>query len=106
MKYYEIATLKTVIFGTGKAAPAIEAWVKEAVAGRLLGAFAADIGALNEIYVLRGFDSLDTMEAQLEKYTNSPGRKALADLPPSHHAKMEIRDVEYVFDPTPASVLA
>ena len=28
MRFYEIATLKTVIFGTGKAAPAVEAWVK------------------------------------------------------------------------------
>ena len=38
MSFYEIATLKTVIFGTGKAAPAIEAWVKAPDArGRLLG---------------------------------------------------------------------
>ena len=40
MKFYEIATLDTVIFGGGKAAPAIEAWVKAPEArGTLLGAF-------------------------------------------------------------------
>lgn len=59
MTFYEIATLKTVIFGAGKAAPGIEAWVNAPEArGRLLGAFATDIGPLNEVLVLRGFDSL------------------------------------------------
>lgn len=59
MTFYEIATLKTVIFGAGKAAPGIEAWTTAPEAkGRLLGAFAADIGPLNEVLVLRGFDSL------------------------------------------------
>ena len=60
MRFYEIATLKTVIFGTGKAAPAVEAWVK-AGKGRLLGAFGLDIGALNEVNVFRGFESLDEL---------------------------------------------
>ena len=65
MSFYEIATLKTVIFGTGKAAPKIEAWLNAPDArGRLLGAFASDIGALNEIYVLRGFTSLDDLAAE------------------------------------------
>ena len=72
MSFYEIATLKTVIFGTGKAAPAIEAWVKAPEAkGRLLGAFASDIGALNEIYVLRGFDSLDELAAERDRALRS-----------------------------------
>ena len=39
MRFYELATLKTVIFGTGKAAPGVEAWVNAPEArGRLLGA--------------------------------------------------------------------
>jgi hypothetical protein len=72
MKYYEIATLGTVIFGAGKAAPAIEAWVKAPEAkGRLLGAFASDIGALNEVYVLRGFDSLDELAAERDRALRS-----------------------------------
>ncbi len=63
MTCYEIATLKTVIFGAGKAAAGLEAWLK-AGTGRLLGAFGTDIGPLNEILVLRGFDSLDQMMAE------------------------------------------
>jgi len=63
MTCYEIATLKTVIFGAGKAAAGLEAWLK-AGAGTLLGAFATDIGPLNEVFVLRGFDSLDAMMAE------------------------------------------
>lgn len=59
MTFYEIATLKTVIFGAGKAAPGIEAWVNAPEGGgRLLGAFATEIGPLNEVLVLRAFASL------------------------------------------------
>ncbi|MFT3975360.1 MAG: NIPSNAP family protein [Amaricoccus sp.] len=72
MKVYEIATLKTVIFGAGKAAPAIEAWVTAPEArGALLGAFGSDIGALNEVYVLRGFDSLDDLAAERDRALRS-----------------------------------
>src|SRR5262249_26592001 len=72
MKFYEIATLKTVIFGAGKAAPAIEAWVKAPEAkGTLLGAFASDIGALNEVYVFRGFDSLEDLAAERDRALRS-----------------------------------
>lgn len=72
MKVYEIATLKTVIFGAGKAAPAIEAWVKAPEArGTLLGAFGSDIGSLNEVYVLRGFDSLDDLAAERDRAIRS-----------------------------------
>ncbi|MCP1198324.1 NIPSNAP family protein [Notoacmeibacter sp. MSK16QG-6] len=66
MTYYEIATLKTVIFGAGKAAPGIERWLGEG-AGTLLGAFATDIGPLNEVLLLRSFDSLDEMMAERER---------------------------------------
>jgi hypothetical protein len=72
MKYYEIATLKTVIFGAGKAAPAIEAWATAPEArGRLLGAFAADIGALNEVYLLRGFETLKDLESERDRVWRS-----------------------------------
>ena len=63
MTHYEIATLKTVIFGAGKAAAGLEAWLG-AGTGTLLGAFATDIGPLNEVYVLRGFDTLEAMMAE------------------------------------------
>ena len=72
MTYYEIATLKTVIFGAGKAAPGIEAWVKAPEAkGTLLGAFGSDIGSLNEVYVLRGFESLDELAAERDRALRS-----------------------------------
>ena len=63
MTHYEIATLKTVIFGAGKAAAGLEAWLG-AGTGTLLGAFATDIGPLNEVFVLRGFDTLEAMMAE------------------------------------------
>ncbi len=62
MQFYEIATLKTVIFGAGKASDGLQAWLNAPAAkGTLLGAFGTDIGSLNEVYILRGFNSLDDM---------------------------------------------
>ncbi|MBD3763857.1 MAG: NIPSNAP family protein [Rhodobacterales bacterium] len=60
MSLYELATLDTVIFGAGRAAPGIEAWVA-AGQGRLCGAWSTDIGTLNRVFVLRAFDSLGQM---------------------------------------------
>lgn len=72
MKFYEIATLDTVIFGGGKAAPAIEAWVKAPEAkGTLLGAFGTDIGTLNRVLLLRGFDTLEDLTGERERALRS-----------------------------------
>ena len=72
MSYFELTTLKTVIFGAGKAGAGIEAWVGDADArGRLLGAWNSDIGGLNEVTLLRGFDSLDDMMAERERMHRS-----------------------------------
>lgn len=58
MTYYELATLSTVIFGAGKAAPGIEAYLREPqTKGTLLGAWSSDIGQLNQIYILRSFET-------------------------------------------------
>lgn len=66
--HYELATLDTVIFGAGKAAPGIEAWVAAPGAkGRLLGAWGTDIGRLNRIWLLRAFDSAEDMLAERER---------------------------------------
>ncbi|ATN37164.1 hypothetical protein ACO34A_25710 (plasmid) [Rhizobium sp. ACO-34A] len=70
MNLYELATLDTVIFGAGKAAPAIEAWVKEGK-GRLCGAWGTDIGTLNRVFVLRAFDSLEDLYAERERALRS-----------------------------------
>lgn len=66
MSYYELATLDTVIFGAGKASPGIEAWVG-AGKGRLLGAWGTDIGTLNRVFLLRGFDTLTDMMDERER---------------------------------------
>lgn len=66
MSYYEIATLKTQIFGAGKAAPGLQGWLEQGK-GTLLGAFGPDIGALNEVLVLRSFDSLEEMMEERER---------------------------------------
>ncbi len=55
----------------------------------------------SEFIWFRGFDSLDDIEPKVDVYNNTPERKALGELPASHHAKMEVREVEYVFDPGP-----
>lgn len=66
MSYYELATLDTVIFGAGKASPGIQDWIAEGK-GRFLGAWGTDIGMLNRVFLLRGFDSLDEMMAERER---------------------------------------
>jgi hypothetical protein len=68
MKFYELATLKTVIFGAGKAAPGIQTFLSAADAkGVLLGAWYSDIGSLNEVYLLRGFDSYEELLAERDR---------------------------------------
>lgn len=70
MSFYELATLDTVIFGAGRAAPGIQTWLA-AGGGRLLGAWGTDIGTLNRIFLLRGFDSLEAMMAERERALRS-----------------------------------
>ena len=55
MQRYELAFLSTTIGAAPKAAPAIEAYAKDG-AGTLLAVWASEIGALNQILLLRGFD--------------------------------------------------
>lgn len=63
--YYELAHL-TLPFGTtAKAAAAARAWCEaEASRGRFLGCWFSDVGALNRLIVLRGFDELDALAAE------------------------------------------
>ncbi|MCB5204399.1 NIPSNAP family protein [Neorhizobium sp. T786] len=70
MKLYELSTLDTVIFGAGKAAAGLEAWIAKGE-GRLCGAWGTDIGTLNRIFVLRSFDDLDSMMAERERAIRS-----------------------------------
>lgn len=70
MQFYELATLDTVIFGAGKASAGIEAWCG-AGAGRLLGAWGTDIGSLNRVFLLRGFDSIAELMGERERALRS-----------------------------------
>jgi hypothetical protein len=56
----------------------------------------------NEFIWFRGFDSVDVIDDKVAAYNAMPERQALGDRPASHHAKMEVRTVEYVFDPVHA----
>jgi len=45
---------------------------------------------------VRSFDSVDDIPGQEAAYFSSPERTALADIPTSHIAKMEVRVIEPV----------
>ncbi|POR54055.1 NIPSNAP family protein [Bosea psychrotolerans] len=63
---YEIATLTVKLGKAASVVAGIDAYVKAPEAkGRLLGCWASEIGALNEIFVLRGF--ADDAELQAER---------------------------------------
>ena len=73
MKYYELINLKTVIFGAGKIADGLKEFLTSSDArGHLLGAWFTDIGDLNEIFVLRGFDEFDELLAERDRIRLSP----------------------------------
>lgn len=77
--YYDLSTLRTEIFGAGKTAAGIEHWVATG-AGRLLGAWYSDIGHLNEVYLLRGYDSADEMLAERERLARAEDPFGCLDL--------------------------
>ena len=66
--YYELATL-TLPFGTtAQAAQNVLAYTSDtAASGELLGCWYSDIGQLNQLLVLRGFDSLPALEAEQQR---------------------------------------
>lgn len=72
MQRYEIATLQLSMGAAGKAAPAIEAFCGASGAkGKLLGAFATEVGTLNQVTVLRGFDSDADLQAERHRTLNA-----------------------------------
>lgn len=77
--FYEIATLRTEIFGAGKAAAGIEDWIGQG-AGNLLGAWYSDIGALNEVYLLRSFADADTLLSERERLARADNPFGCRDL--------------------------
>lgn len=55
-KRYELATLSLQMGSAANALPGVEAYVREGE-GRLLGAWLADVGALNRLVLLREFEN-------------------------------------------------
>ncbi len=66
--YYELATM-TLPFGTaGQAATNVQAFASAPEAqGELLGCWFTDIGVLNQMIVLRGFSTLEALQAERER---------------------------------------
>ena len=65
MPLFDITTLNTALFATPKIAPALQDWLAAPEAkGTLLGAWAPDIGTLNDIILLRQYDSAEDMIAE------------------------------------------
>ena len=63
--YYDIAILPLNFGSAAQAAPAIERFTRDPAArGELLGCWFSDIGVLNQMWVLRGFDDLDSLHAE------------------------------------------
>ncbi len=66
--YYELATM-TLPFGTaGQAATQVQAFTQDTQAqGELLGCWFSDIGQLNQMIVMRGFDTLQALQAERQR---------------------------------------
>jgi hypothetical protein len=62
---YEIATLTLKLGTLGGAVASVDAWVGDTAAkGRLLGCWTSEIGPLNQLIVLRGFDDEASLSAE------------------------------------------
>ncbi len=78
--YYELATL-TLPFGTAaQAASRVEAFCKEAPQGELLACWFSDIGVLNQMLVLRGFATLEQLQAERLRVQASDSPYGCGDL--------------------------
>ena len=79
--YYELATM-TLPFGTaGQAANNVQAFASAPEAqGELLGCWFTDIGVLNQMIVLRGFATLDALQAERERTQQSASPFGCGDI--------------------------
>jgi len=66
--YYELATLTLGLGTTARALPLIDEYVRARNAwGKFLGCWMADIGELNQIVVLRGFEKEADLQAERQR---------------------------------------
>ena len=89
--YYELATL-TLPFGTaGAAATNVQTFAAAPEAqGELLGCWFTDIGTLNQMLVLRGFDTLATLQAERARTQGSASPFGCADI----YQRLELHSYE------------
>lgn len=72
MKRYELATLAIGMGTAARAAEGVQAYTSDAAArGRLLGCWFSDIGALNQLAILRGFDEEADLAEERERTLKS-----------------------------------
>ena len=70
--YYELATMTLPFSTAGQAATHVQAFATAPEAqGELLGCWFTDIGVLNQMIVLRGFATLDALQAERERTQQS-----------------------------------
>ncbi|WP_249976227.1 NIPSNAP family protein [Vreelandella olivaria] len=68
MKYFELTTFTVRVATHGKAMEQIEATLQDAsVGGQLFGCWYSELGTLNQVAVLRGFDSLESRQTERER---------------------------------------
>lgn len=96
MQFYELTTLSTVIFGAGKAASAIETWINQGK-GTLFGAWFSDIGQLNEVYLLRGYETAEDMLSERERLARSDNPFGCNDLLISYNVE-SYRPLDFMGD--------
>jgi hypothetical protein len=79
--YYELATM-TLPFGTAtQAATRVRDFAAaDEARGELLACWFTDIGALNQMIVLRGFEDVDTLQAERERTQRSASPFGCGDL--------------------------
>jgi len=58
----------------------------------------------NEFVWIRTFENEEDKQTKTKAYNSSSERRALGAHPGSHHAKLEVREVDHVFDPQPLVV--
>ncbi len=68
MKYFELITFTVRVATHGKAMECIrDALQADAVGGQLFGCWSSELGPLNQVAVLRGFESMEARQAERER---------------------------------------
>jgi NIPSNAP len=64
---YDLTLLDVHGTVAAEVAKGVSAWTKDAPKGQLLGMFQSDVGQLNQMYVLRGFETAEDVAAERQR---------------------------------------